>query len=303
MKRFVLKLSFIALAFAGGSFALAAEPDAKPARPAPPAVVEAVQMPAWVERDGGKIPLSPGMVLKNGDQLRTGANSRLLLRTADGSGVKLGEKATLLIDNMRMRRDNVFEAAMKVGEGAFRFTTELLAKYRGRREIRINVATVTAGIRGTDLWGKSAPDKQIVCLIEGIIDVTPPGESAIPMDKPLSFFVREKGVSQPIAPVPAEQLKQWATETDTQAGQGVSRRGGKWKVTLASPASQSDALDLYQVMREAGYAAEIFPGKAGEKRVYSVRLSNFASKKDAETVAMLLKRQGRLGEYDPRVGT
>ena len=35
----------------------------------------------------------------------------------------------------------------------------------------IRVATVTAGIRGTDLWGKSAADRQIVCLIEGRIEV------------------------------------------------------------------------------------------------------------------------------------
>src|SRR5882672_7148232 len=97
---------------------------------APNVVVEAVQMPAWVERGGAKIPLTPGMELRELDQVRTGANSRLLLLTADGSWIKLGEKGSLAIDSAQMHKDNVFQAALKVAEGAFRFTTDVLKKVR-----------------------------------------------------------------------------------------------------------------------------------------------------------------------------
>jgi hypothetical protein len=286
--------------FSGAALFALALTSMEGAAAAPNVVVDAVQMPAWVERGGTRIPLFAGMELKEHDQVRTGTNSRLLLKTADGSSVKLGEKASLALDNLRMRSDNVFEAAMKVAEGAFRFTTDVLAKYRGRREINISIATVTAGIRGTDLWGKSAPDRQVVCLIEGKAEVTPPGESPISLDQRLSFYVRDKGQSQPVAMVMPDQLMQWATETETQPGHGVSRRGGKWKITATAGKSLDDALDASKELRDAGYPAEIIPAKVKGKRVYNVLVPNFISKKDAEFVASGLKEQGHA--RTPRVG-
>jgi len=273
----------------------------KPAGPPPNAVVEALQMPAWVERQGeGRLPLMPGMALKANDKLFTGTNSRLLLKTADGSAVKLGENGSMTIEAMQVRKDKVFAAALQVVAGAFRFTTEALAKFRGKREVNIAFATVTAGIRGTDLWGKSAPNRQVVCLIEGKIEVAPPGEPAIAMDQPLSFYVRENGASKPVAPVPPEQLKQWAQETDTQAGQGVAKRGGKWSITISSKTA-APALKVYKDIRAAGYAAELRPIKVEDKRSYAVRVASFASKADAEVVAKSLKDQGRLGEASYRI--
>ena len=40
------------------------------------------------------------------------------------------------------------------------------------RDVRVKVNAVTAGIRGTDVWGKSESDRDIVCLLEGRIDVS-----------------------------------------------------------------------------------------------------------------------------------
>jgi hypothetical protein len=289
-------------------------PDAKPApeskaaataapKAAPPqgAIVHAVQAPAWVEREGNKIPATPGMPLKEHDQLHTGASSRLWVRTPDGSVVKMGENGSLALEAVQMRKDRTFQAAIKVIQGAFRFTTEALAKFRGKRDVNITIGTVTAGIRGTDLWGKSAADKQIVCLIEGKIELTPPGEAAVAMDQPMSFYIHEKDKSEPIAPVPPEQLKVWSAETETEAGKGVARRGGKWKITVAAP-SAAAALKTYEDIRAAGYAAELQPTKVEDKRVYTVRLSSFASKADAEAVAASLKKDGKIGE-GYKVGT
>src|SRR5258706_4033534 len=133
----------------------------------PAAVVKGVQMRACVERDGGRTPAAPGMELKPGDQLRTGAGSRLLVKLSEGSSVKLGENGALRIAELAPAKD-LFKGALAVLEGAFRFTTDKIGASR-RRDINISVAQVTAGIRGTDLWGKSAPNRQIVCLIEGKI--------------------------------------------------------------------------------------------------------------------------------------
>jgi len=302
MKQFSIGAALVALAFAAPGISMAQSESKSKSANAPLAVVEAVQMPAWVERSGASTPIAPGMELRDRDELKTGANSRLLLRMADGSLVKLGEQGSLGLDAMRLRGDSVFEAAMKVAQGAFRFTTQAAAKFRGKREVNITVATVTAGIRGTDLWGKSTPDRQIVCLIEGRIEVTPPGESPINMDQPLSFYIRDKGQSQPVAPVPMEQLKEWAAETEPQPGEGVSRRGGRWRIT-ASGLAYSQAQALYDDLRRAGYPAEIIPAKLKDQRVYNVRLSNFETQKDAEFVAAKLKGDVGFGKHEYRVGT
>ena len=276
---------------------IAAVLAAGPALAQPTAVVEGVQMPAWVERDGRRLPAAVGFELKAGDQLRTGAGSRLLLKLAEGSLVKLGENGTLKLDELASGRD-LFKGAMSVLEGAFRFTTQLVAKKR-RRDINIHVSQVTAGIRGTDLWGRSRDDNQIVCLIEGAIQVGALDEKPVVMDKPLQFYQRTKGQTQPVSFVDAKQLAEWAKETEIEAGKGAARRGGGWKVVLATVEDQNAALEVYDRVREAGYAAEIRPSKEAEKRTYAVRIAGLPSKAEAEALAAQLR--GRNGVAEPRV--
>lgn len=264
------------------------------------AVVEGVQMPAWVERAGGaRTPLAPGMALQAGDQVRTGANSRLLVKLAEGSLVKLGENGTLRIAEINPQREGIFSAALGVLEGAFRFTTDALARDR-KRDVRITVATVTAGIRGTDLWGKSdRADRQIVCLIEGAIEVAAPGETPVRMDQPRQFYRREQGKTQPLGFVEPAQLAEWAKETEIAEGAGAARRGGRFRVTLARADTQDAALAVYDQVRAAGYAAQIFPTMVADKRVYLVRIANLPSKREAEALAASLK--GRHGVGEPSV--
>ena len=292
--------SALAVLALGTTGAAMAQSVSKPPRSTPLAIVEAVQLSASVLRGGVSTPLAPGMELGSRDQVTTGPRSRVVLRTADGSTVKLGEQGSFFLDNARMREDKVFEAAMRIAEGAFRFTTEALEKFGGRREVNITVKTVTAGIRDTDLWGKSTSDGQIVCLIAGTIEVTSPGERPFTMDRPLSFYALEGELSRAIATVPPDRFREWAAETETQPGRGVSRRGGKWKIAIAT-GKYDDTMKIYDELRKAGYPAEIVPSKAGEKRVYGVRLSNFETRRDAEFVAGDLKRQAGFERYDYKV--
>ena len=273
---------------------------ARPALAQPAAVVESVQMPAWLEREGRRAPLAVGMELKAGDAVKTGDGSRALVKLSEGSSVKLGENGNLQISQINPQRDGIFRAALRVLEGAFRFTTDALAKNR-RRDVSIAVATVTAGIRGTDLWGKSDPDRQIVCLIEGRIEVGAAGEKPVTMDQERQFYRREKGQTQPVGLVEPAQLARWARETEVEAGKGAARRGGKWQVTLASSDTQEAALAVYDRVRDNGYAAEIRPAKAGEKRVYHVRIANLPSKEEAEALAGRLR--GQHGVTDPKVSS
>jgi FecR protein/SPOR domain len=269
---------------------------------APAAVVEGVQMPAWVERaQVGAVrrhPIAPGMELRGGDELRTGSGARVYVKLAEGSLVKLGENASLRILEIAPDRGGFFKAALHVLEGAFRFTTDILAKQR-RREVRIQVATVTAGIRGTDLWGKSVPDKQVVCLIEGKIEVGAEGEAPLAMDEPRQFYQRVKGETQPVGFVDPQQLAEWAQQTEIADGHGAARLGGKWKLTLARAATQGAAFEVYDRVRAAGYAAEIYPVKAKQGHDYLVRLSQLPTKADATALAEQLR--GTAGVEEPKV--
>ncbi|MBL8379039.1 MAG: FecR domain-containing protein [Burkholderiales bacterium] len=262
---------------------------------APTAVVEGVQMPAWVERGGTREPLSPGMELRAADKISTGANARILLRMAEGSQVKLGENALLALDSLGQRQENkqtYVQAALAIARGAFRFTTDARAKLTSRREVDIRVATVTAGIRGTDLWGKSADDRDIVCLIEGAISVQRDSEAPVAMNQALQFYIAPKAGGQrdasraaSLAAVSPQQLQQWAAETEIAAGQGAARRGGRWKVIAAASANQNESLAVYDRLRAEGFAASIFPTGAAESRSYEVRIGGLPNKAEADALA------------------
>jgi hypothetical protein len=276
---------------------LAASAAWGPALAQPAAVVEAVQAPVWVERAGRRTPLAPGMELRAGDQVRTGAGSRLLVKLAEGSLVKLGENAALHLAELKPAQD-IFRGVLSVLEGAFRFTTQRIGAHR-RRDININVSQVTAGIRGTDLWGKSTSGRQIVCLIEGNIQVGAPGEAAVTLDQPLQFYRREGGTTQPVAFVDTAQLGAWAKETEVEAGKGAATRGGRWKVNLGTADNQADALALYDQVRAAGYAAEIYPTRTGEQLVYVIRIRQLPSKAEAQSLADTLR--GKHGVAEPGI--
>ncbi len=261
------------------------------------AKIEGVQMPAWVERGEGqsiaRLPAAPGMELQAGDRLKTAAGSRLLIRLGEGSLVKLGENARLDLSMLEPGKE-LFKGTLSVLEGAFRFTTQKLAKFR-RRDININVSQVTAGVRGTDLWGRSAADRQIVCLIDGAIEVAAPNEAPVAMDKPLQFYQRDQGKAAPLAFVSPEQLKKWAAETEIERGKGAARLGSRFEAVIARAASQADALKVYDELRAAGYAAEIAPRREGEALSYVVRIRQLASRADARALAKALK--GKLSEH------
>ena len=263
----------------------------------PAASVEGVQMPAWVERDGRRTALLPGMELRAGDQIFTGAGSRALVRLAEGSVVKLGENGTLRFARLEPSQE-LFKAALGVLQGAFRFTTELIGQKK-KREVDIRVAQVTAGIRGTDLWGRGRKDNEVVCLIEGEIQVGAEGEAPQTLNQPLQFYRRIDAKTQPLGTIDVKQLADWAKETEIEDGKGALRAGGRFSVLLASAPDQRAALALYDELRGAGYPADILPRKDGGQIVYILRIRQVATRADAQALANGLK--GKFGITDPKV--
>jgi hypothetical protein len=260
-------------------------------------VVEGVLSPAWLEHDGSLAPLAVGMQLGDRDRIRTGPGARALLRLAEGSAVKLGENAMLELDGVADRRDagveRLFTASLDVVRGAFRFTTGIFGKHAAGREVKVRISTVTVGIRGTDLWGKSDEARDLVCLIEGRISVSHAETGEFTMAEPLSFLVaprREKPL--PVAPVDRKQLELWAAETEIQGGSGGARRGGRYQVDASVSPDQKTALAAYDTLRAAGYPAVLHPVKTESGYEYRVRIQQLPTQQDAQAAVEKMKTLG-----------
>jgi hypothetical protein len=222
--------------------------------PAREVIVDAVQYPAWLERSGRTVPLAPGMSLQARDELRTGANARVQLALPEGSSVKLGENARFVVE--KASDGSVFRSAMRVVLGAFRFTTGALG-VRRKREVDIRVRTITAGIRGTDLWGKSADARDLVCLLEGRVSVRADEREPVTLDQPRDFYQRPRDGTPQLGRVDEEQVRAWSRETEIDPAGPVARVGGRWRVIASKFYARNEALALSRELRLRGYPAEV----------------------------------------------
>jgi hypothetical protein len=113
--------------------------------------------------------------------------------------------------------------------GAFRFTTSSQAR---KRDIAIKVKNVSIGIRGTDLWGKSTDERDLVCLIEGKHRRRQRRPSA-----------RDARPAAGFLPTPRDGAPRWRRSTEAARGLGrrdrdsrgrrAARAGGRWRVVAA----------------------------------------------------------------------
>jgi hypothetical protein len=267
------------------------------------AEVEALQMPAWLVRDNKRSALTLGFVLRNGDQVETGAGSRVLLRLGDGSMVKLGENAGFRLDGAGLARDDApFSAKMAVLAGAFRFTTTNLYQFSGKRQIEVRFPTITARVTGTDLWGKAGVDREIVALIEGRVSVARKGTPPVDLNQPGSLYqaLSNAGVL-PVATASAQTLTAYAAETEMAPGQGAVSKNGKWRVYAARTPKEADAQAVYERLLDAGYAAAIQPVQKDGATIYQVRIPGLLS--EADGVALVIRLRSELGLQDVSVSS
>lgn len=252
------------------------------------ASVEAVQSPAWRDRGGITVPLVAGMELQSGDVLRTGSGARAYLMLAEGSRVKLGEGARFTFHSRSTQPDKTFRGALDVLAGAFRFTTGKLKKALPR-DVAIRVGTATIGIRGTDLWGKTDRDGDLVALLEGRIEITRAGQTT-ELSQPLTYYDAPNGKAAEVKTLDPEVFRKLARQTEILAGDGAARAKGKWSVLAGSAASEEAALELYDKLRDAGFATRVRPlGVEGGGWSYDLLISGFASAADAEAAASRIK--------------
>jgi hypothetical protein len=261
--------------------------------------VAAVQLPAW-ERGGRVVPVRPGFVIEPGDVLITGAKGRVHVDTADGSVVKLGSSGRIGMDKLSVRADTdgqgLFEGALNVVKGAFRFTTRLAGRAT-KRDVRVRVGVVTAGVRGTDIWGKSDDEKDLVCLLEGQISIASDGSPEQTMDQAQTFYVVPKGQApKPIVPVdPAKITDEWMPQTEMSPDAPTLNADGDYMVIALSQTSAEGAEFIAGKLAESGYPAEV---DTADGRYYRVSLRYFATLAEAVQAAASLEDVGGIrGAY------
>lgn len=258
---------------------------------APNAQVDAVQAPAWVERLGKQKPLQPGMVLENRDRIITGSGARAIVQLADGSAVKLGENSSVLVNAMKRDEKGVFNAALDMSKGAFRFTTDLFRKFQDRRAINIRSGAVTIGIRGTDLWGRASDERDFVCLLEGRIVASHPLGEAAELSEPLQFYGADKGQAPgAVAVADRVEVYKWALQTELQDGAGTRRADGRWFLRYGRYDEQ-ETLAWHDRLTAAGHAAKILPVKTADGYRYELRLGQLESEREALALADRLARE------------
>ncbi|MDP1610286.1 MAG: FecR domain-containing protein [Sulfuritalea sp.] len=255
---------------------------------AAPATVEAVQSPAWRDRGGLTVPLAAGMELQSGDVLRTGSGARAYLMLAEGSRVKLGEDSKFTFHSRSLRPEKSFRGALDVLVGAFRFTTGKLKKALPR-DVAIRVGTATIGIRGTDLWGRTDPKGDLVALLEGRVEITRAGQTT-EMAQPMTYYDAPQGHAATVKSLDPEVFRMLVRQTEILPGDGAARSKGKWRVMAGSAGSEEAALELYDQLRDAGFATRVRPQRVeGENWRYDLLLGGFSSAAEAEVAAARLK--------------
>ena len=157
----------------------------------------------------------------------------------------------------------------------------------------VKVNAVTAGIRGTDVWGKSEGERDIVCLLEGRITVSH-GAAQFTMQEPLSFYIAPRtGQAQPPSRVTPQQVKEWSAETEIDRAQrrGAPRRHARGDRRRPRPTS-ARANALRDKLRDSGFPADSSRARAGRPLRRSHRIARRHASKRARSPSACARKLG-----------
>ncbi len=108
---------------------------------------------------------------------------------------------------------------------------------------------------GTDIWGRSSSEHDLVCLIEGEVSVDDGHEPPVSMNRALNFYIKPKGASPlPVKQADMQRLQKWVGETELEASAGIAAEDGGWQLVLISLTSRKQADRKLKSYREQGFA-------------------------------------------------
>jgi hypothetical protein len=279
------------------------------------AVVEGVQMPAWVEQDGMKMPLTPGTRLRNSDIVSTGDGGRAEMKLEEGGTLKLGEDAHLSLDNLAptIGLDGRYRVALAVDQGAFRYTSSTVVQKTVTRKklkkgskkivkrktveahpriVNVHLRSVNASAGGGDIWGKASDERDVVALFRGRVDVAHDDASQVSLTKAGTSVDALSGstLSAPRT-VPASDKNSWLRETGPITGRGVATRKGVWKVSIGTFRQGAEAEELMHKVTDEGYAAEMVPATVGGRAQTRLQITHFKTSGDAQVIAQRIRKE------------
>jgi len=134
-------------------------------------IVKKVENEAAIVVASAARPAVVGMAVHLKDELRTGAQGRMLVVLRDDTELTLGEKASVVIDRYVYDPDKgIGETFLQTTRGAFRFATGRLEDLK-EKTIVISTSFADIAVRGTEFWGGPIDAKYGVLLLEGEIIV------------------------------------------------------------------------------------------------------------------------------------
>jgi hypothetical protein len=188
---------------------------------------------------------------------------------------------------------------LRLVTGVFRYATDVASKLAGnQRQLNLQLATATVGIRGTDFWSMTDADHDAVCVFEGQVAVLREQKPEIALTKPGAFWVVFTGQPEkPAGQATPDQLAKFIDQADLAPGSGVLVQGGRWRAVLGLLPNAAQAAELRARLASAGYPAEVL---AKEGR-FEVRINQLATEQDAKSVVARLAAQPGLGVRNARV--
>ena len=260
------------------------------------AAADSVNYPVWVKRDAQLRALSPGQRLLAGDEINTGRYGRAWIKFDDGSVVKIGSNARFFIDKAEFDNsgdETLLDLAFDVITGAFRFTSGFFSPRRpaGHR-VSLKVGAITAGIRGTDIWGRAADDEDFIALLEGSIEVASDGSAPQLMQQPLTLYRKADGLpADPLQTVDASVVQALAPETELDADAGIADGRGGYALVLMS--LRADELVEANLARfdNAGYAVQARTAEVGGAVYTRILLDGLADRRAAENLRQRLAQE------------
>jgi len=272
---------FISIGIMCASFAISAESIIE---------VNALNYPVWIERDQQKIPIGPGYQLNQDDVIKTGQYGRAWLSLEDGSVVKLGQNAQFKITTAQYVGQNdgsILKAAFNVLKGAFRFTTSFFdARRKIPHQISIKIGAITAGIRGTDIWGRANDAEDFVTLLEGLIEVNAEGEQTIMLSEPLSLYKKKRDQkADEVTVVDLTTVKKLGAETELSTDEGIATTSGIYDLVLMSLNDPSNLLQILDKFYQGGYAVDTMVIEVEGEKFTRVLIKGLVSKQAAENLS------------------
>lgn len=117
-------------------------------------MIERLKGPASRANTAGEIELSAGSKIMDGDVLRTGNGTRMIVRFDDNSSLTMGENAEMIVDDLIYtpagRNPESGSQSLKFVQGVFRFVSGKIGKSMPQ-SVALSTPVATIGIRGTEV--------------------------------------------------------------------------------------------------------------------------------------------------------